>query len=105
MPKRKRNEVAGTSLWMVIIYLVSSFFSALIFSILFRRARRQGRGGVGWLLLALLAAGVFGTISYSLVFTSGPGHDAGWYYLGYSTLVANGVALLILFLSFFIKPR
>jgi hypothetical protein len=56
-------------------------------------------------LLALLAAGVFGTISYSLVFTSGPGHDAGWYYLGYSTLVANGVALLILFLSFFIKPR
>jgi hypothetical protein len=56
-------------------------------------------------LLALLAVGVFGTISYSLVFTSGPGHDAGWYYLGYSTLVANGVALLILFLSFFIKPR
>ncbi len=104
MAKRKRNEVAATSLWMVIIYLVSSFFSALIFSI-FRRARRQGRGGVGWLLLALLAAGVFGTISYSLVFTSSPGHDAGWYYLGLSTLAANGVALLILFLSFLIKPR
>jgi ABC-type transport system involved in multi-copper enzyme maturation permease subunit len=103
MPKRKRNEVAGTSLWMVIIYLVSSFFSALIFSILFRRARRQGRGGVGWLLLALLAAGVFGTISYSLVHTSSPAHDAGWYYLGLSTLVANGLALLILFLALFFK--
>lgn len=100
---RYQNEVSGTSLWMVILYLLSSFFSALIFSILFLKARGKGRGGIGWLLLTLLAAGVFGTISYSLVFTSGPGNDAGWFYLGLSTLLANGVALLILFLSMFIK--
>jgi hypothetical protein len=98
-----KNEVAGTSLWMVILYLLGSFFSALIFSVLFWRARGQGRAGIGWVLLTLVAAGVFGTISYSLVHTSSPTHDAGWYYLGLSTLVANGLALLILFLALFLK--
>ena len=90
---------------MVFLYLLSSFFSALIFSILYMKARGQGRGGIGWLLLTILAAGVFGTIGYSLVFTSAPSHDAGWYYMGLSTVVANGAALVILFLSLFIKAR
>jgi len=90
---------------MVFLYLLFSFFSALLFSILLWRARGKGRAGIGWIVLTLLAAGVFGTISYSLVITSSPGHDAGWYYLGLSALVANGVALLILILSLFIKRR
>lgn len=102
---RHRNEVAGTSLWIVLLYLASSFFAALVFSILFARARGQGRAGIGWVLLTLLCAGVFGTISYSLFVTSSPAHDLGWYYLGLSTLVANGLALLILFLALFFKRR
>ncbi len=96
---RYKNEVAGTSLWIVLLYLASSFFAALVFSILFARARGQGRAGIGWVLLTLLCAGVFGTIGYSLLVTSSPAHDAGWYYLGLATLVANGLALVILMLN------
>jgi len=98
-----RNEMAGTSLWIVLLYLLSSLLSALLFSILFWRARGQGRAGIGWVLLTLVAAGVFGTISYSLFTTSSPAHDAGWYYLGLSTLAANGLALLILVLALFAR--
>lgn len=98
---RHRNEMAGTSLWIVLLYLVSSFLSALLFSILLWRARGQGRAGIGWMLLTLVAAGVFGTIAYSLVINSSSTHDAGWYYLGLATLVANALALLILVLALF----
>jgi hypothetical protein len=100
---RHRNQVAGTSLWIVVLYLVSSFFSALLFGVLFWRARGQGRAGIGWMLLTVVAAGVFGTISYSLFTTSSPAHDAGWYYLGLCTLVANGLALLVLLLALFVR--
>jgi CHASE2 domain-containing sensor protein len=101
--ERERQKVAGTSRWMVFLYLLFSFFSALLFSILLWRARDKGRAGIGWIVLTLLASGMFGTISYSLVHTSSPAHDAGWYYLGLSALVANGLALLILFLALFLK--
>jgi hypothetical protein len=81
---------------MVILYLVSSFLSALIFSVLAVRARNNGGSGAVWIVLSVLAAIFFGTIAYSLVITSSPTHDRGWYYMGATTLVSNLLALVIL---------
>jgi hypothetical protein len=97
------NSTPNTSLRIVIIYLLSSFFAGLLFSILALRSRKNGNSGIGWIFLSICCITFFGAISYSLFKTSSPNHDAFWYYLGIITLVANGMALLISFFTVFSK--
>lgn len=103
MTNSKANTTPNASLKILIIYLLSSFFSALLFSVLAVRARKKGNTGFGWVFLSLCCIALFGIIGYSLVKTSSPSHDAGYYYLGISTLFANALALFISFLTLFIK--
>jgi uncharacterized membrane protein HdeD (DUF308 family) len=100
--KNKESEgSAGFSLAFVLLYLLSSFFASLLFSCLMFRSRSNGNGGWGWMILSLICAFVFGYISLAFVETCSPTQDAGWYYLGYSTLIANGFSMLILLLAIF----
>lgn len=99
----KQNK--NYSLLTAILYLVFSFLGGLTFSILALRAKRNNNTVFWWFILALIFIGFFGVLSFSLVFTSGPGKDAGWYYLGLSTLFANGIALLILIVTLFTKSN
>lgn len=103
MTNSKTNAASNESLKMLSIYLASSFFSGLLFSILAVRARKKGNSGFGWVFLSICCIAFFGVIAYSLVKTSSPSHDVAYYYLGISTLFANGLALFISFLTFFIK--
>lgn len=93
------------SLQIVLLYLVLSFFGGLAFSILALRAKKNNNTVIGWFILAILFIGFFGLISYSLVFTSGPEKDAGWYYLGIATLAANTLATFILFITLLTKTN
>jgi uncharacterized BrkB/YihY/UPF0761 family membrane protein len=104
MSKSKHAEASGSgALTLALFYLVSSYFAALIFSILFRRARANGRWGIGWALLCLICIAIFGYLSMAYVATSSPTHDAFWYYLGWSSLCANGLAAFIFLISIFKK--
>ena len=103
MTRKNTDNTSSTSLAMVVIYLISSFFAGLIFSILAFRSRKNGRSGIGWIILSLLCISIFGFISYSLIYTSSPHKDAGWYWLGISTLIANGIAVLVVLKSFFVQ--
>lgn len=99
----KTKQPKDYSITMVILYLIFSFLGGLTFSILALRAKRKNKTVFWWFLLALIFIGVFVILSYSFVLTSGPNKDAGWYYLGLSTLVANGIATFILFATLFTK--
>jgi peptidoglycan/LPS O-acetylase OafA/YrhL len=99
--RTKQNK--DYSLAMVILYLIFSFLGGLTFSILALRAKRNNKTVFWWFLLALIFIGLFGVLSYSFVITSGPAKDPGWYYLGLSTLVANGIAVFILLVTLFTK--
>jgi hypothetical protein len=102
MKKTTTNSSNG-SLKFLILYLLSSFFAALLFSLLVIRARKKGNYGIGWFLLALMCIALFGFIGELFVKTSSPTHDAGYYYLGQGTLLANGIACFLLICSFFVK--
>jgi hypothetical protein len=100
-PKQKNKDY---SLLIVILYLLLSFFGGLTFSILALRAKKNNNTVFWWFLLALVFIGIFGLISYSLVITSSAKKDAGWYYLGISTIIANCLACLILIVTLIKKP-
>jgi hypothetical protein len=91
------------SIKLILIYLLSSFFGGLLFSILTYRSRKKGNTGFGWIILSLVFIVIFSYISFALYKTSSSNHDAFWYYLGLSTLAANSVALFILLISFFLN--
>lgn len=101
--KQSSANSSNGSLKFLLGYLFLSFFAALAFSLLVVRARKTGKIGIGWFILSLICMGTFGLLGSAFVQTSSPTHDAGYYYLGWSTLVANGLAGLILILSFLIK--
>ncbi len=101
--EKQVNAGGGSPATLAIVYLLSSFFSSLVFSILAYRSRKRGNSGIGWIILSLLCMGFFGVIAYSLIMTSGPAKDAGWYYLGLATMASNGCSLLEMILSFTIK--
>jgi drug/metabolite transporter (DMT)-like permease len=101
--KNKRVQSENGSLRFLIWYLLFSFFLGLVFSIFALRARNRGKYGFGWMFLSLLSCAFFGTIAFSLLKTSSPMHDAGWYYLGASTLITNGIAVFILVITLFKK--
>jgi hypothetical protein len=100
MKARKPSNASGSfSLKLAFVYLLFSFLASLAFSILAFKRRSKGKGGWGWIILSLICAVLFGTISYSLVITSSPALDSGWYYLGMSTLCANVLSVLVLLIS------
>lgn len=93
-----------TSMIMLLGYLISSVFAGLIFSFLAMRSKMNGGSGFGWGILSLLCIVFFGYIGYGLFRTSSPSVDSFWYYFGIVTLMANSLALFIVFLAIF-KPR
>jgi hypothetical protein len=93
------SSLSHFSLKFILFYLLSSFFGALIFSILAYKSRTNGNGGWGWIVLSVIFAAVFGSISYALISTSSPNHDSAWYYLGLSAITANAIAVIILLIS------
>jgi len=98
MVKRRKKGDASMSggATFIFLYLLLSIFSALVFSILFRRSINKGNGGIGWLLLTVVSAFFYGVIAVAFIKTSSPNKDAGYFWLGCITLLANAVALLLL---------
>jgi len=96
MVRRNNTNDSHTSWIIVLLYLILSIFAALIFSILYRRSINKGKKGTIWIVLSLLCALFYGTIALSLVVTSTPTVDAGYFWLGIITMVANSLAILLL---------
>jgi hypothetical protein len=97
MVKSKNEVVGNTSLAILLLYLFLSILSSLLFCIFYFRAVNKGNAGIGWFILTLVCAIFYGVIAYSLVVTSSPSKDAGYYYLGVFTIFTNSLALLLLF--------
>jgi hypothetical protein len=66
---------------------------------LYRRSINNGNSGIGWLLLTGLSVLFYGIIAVSLVKTSSPNHDAGYYWLGVITICSNTLAIILLILK------
>jgi hypothetical protein len=96
MVRRNNTNDSRTSWIIVLLYLFLSIFAALIFSILYRRSVNKGNKGIIWIVLSVLCALFYGTIAFSLVVTSTPTVDAGYFWLGIITMVANSLAILLL---------
>ena len=96
MVNQKANNQSRTSWTIVLLYLFLSFFAALVFSVLYRRSVNKGNKGIVWIVFAVLCALFYGTIALSLVVTSSPNVDAGYYWLGIIPLVSNSLALLLI---------
>ena len=96
MVNQKANNQSRTSWTIVLLYLFLSFFVALVFSVLYRRSVNKVNKGIVWIVFAVLCALFYGTIALSLVVTSSPNVDAGYYWLGIITLVSNSLALLLI---------
>jgi|688.fasta_scaffold837221_2 hypothetical protein len=99
----KTNTSTNGSLKFVFLYLLLSFFAGLAFSILAYRTRKKGKYGFGWMFLALCCILFFGILAFSLLKTSSVKVDVGWYYLGLSTLISNGIAILLIIITLFTK--
>jgi|GEM_PF-6096504 len=96
MVSQKTSNQSQTSWIIVLLYLFLSIFAALVFSILYRRSINKGKKGILWIVFAVLCALFYGTIALSLVVTSSPNVDAGYFWLGIVTLVSNALALILI---------
>jgi hypothetical protein len=92
----KDKNGSNISLIILIVYLVSSIFAGLIFSVLSLRNKSMGGSGIGFGILSVICIAAFGYMGYGFYVTSSPNHDTFYYYLGIVTLIANGLATLIL---------
>ena len=101
MVKHTKFSQGRSSARIVLVYLVLSIFSALVFSVLYWRAVNKDGKGILWFLLTVVCAALYGTIGYSFILTSSPTVDAGYFYLGFTTLISNGLAVLVLFFRYF----
>ena len=103
MVKRNTNSTAkgSDSALVLLLYLALSIFSALVFSVLYRRAITNGNSGIVWLVLCLISVVFYGIIAWSMVVTSSPDSDAAYFWLGIITLFSNGTALLLLIAKIF----
>lgn len=101
MTDSSSKGTSKTSMIMLLGYLISSVFAGLIFSFLAMRSKSNGGSGIGWGILSLLCIGFFGYLGYGLFRTSSPSVDSFWYYFGIVTLMANSLALFIVFLAIF----
>jgi zinc transporter ZupT len=99
MSNKQGHGTSQTSLIILLGYIISSIFAGLIFSILAMRAKSNGGSGLGWGLLSLFCIAFFGYMGYAVYFTSSPSVDSFWYYLGMTSLIANALAAVILFLT------
>jgi hypothetical protein len=96
MVRRKNINDSHTSWITVLLYLFLSIFAALVFSILYRRSVNRGNNGIIWIVLSVLCALFYGIIAFSLVATSTPSIDAGYFWLGIITMITNSLAILLL---------
>jgi len=92
---------SGSPVLLLFVYLISSFFSGLLFSIFAYRAKSRNRNSFWWGLLSLICIAVFSVLSFSLFRTSSPNHDAVYFYIGFGSLITNAMALLILLITVF----
>ena len=99
MNNKQDNGTSKTSFILLVGYLLSSIFAALIFSRLAMKAKSNGGSGIGWGILSLICIAFFSYIGYALIVTSSPTVDSFWYYLGITSLIANALAALILLLT------
>jgi len=100
---RIRKGDNGNPMLLLVIYLLSSFISGLVFAILALRAKKRGDTAFWWFLLSIICIGLFSFISYSLVYTSSTSKDVFYFYLGLSTLATNAIAVLVLIRAFVVK--
>lgn len=104
MKKEKHaTSSTGSPLLLLALYLVSSFFGALIFSVLALKAKKKGKTIFWWYLLAIIFIAIFSILSYSLMATSSPSNDAPYFYVGTVGLTSNLIALLVLIYVLTIK--
>jgi hypothetical protein len=96
MVRHKNTNESRTSWIIVLLYLFLSIFSALILSIRYRRSVNEGNKGIIWVVMSVICALFYGTMSLSLVVTSTPTIDAGYFWLGVITLAANSLAILLI---------
>ena len=96
MVRRKNTNESRTSWIIVLLYLFLSVFTALIFSILYRRSVNEGNKGIVWIVMSIICALFYGTMALSLVVTSTPTIDAGYFWLGVITLASNSLAILLI---------
>lgn len=95
MVRRPANNPTKGSLGLLLLYLFLSIFSALIFSILYRRSINKGNKGKAWVVLTIICALFYGTLALSLIRTSSPTVDANYYWLGVITLITNFLAIIL----------
>ncbi|MBM3186724.1 MAG: hypothetical protein FJZ67_10525 [Bacteroidetes bacterium] len=90
-----------TSMIMLIVYLLSSVFAGLLFSLMAIKAKASGGSAIGWGILSFICIGIFGYMGYGFLLTSSPTSDSFWYYFGIISIISNALALLILILTLF----
>lgn len=99
MKNSEHSQQSKTSLWIIVLYLISSVFAGLIFSLLALNAKSKGNLTIVWFLLSLLCVAGFGYLGLGFYKTSSATIDPFYYYLGLTTLVSNGLALFFLVLT------
>jgi hypothetical protein len=99
MKNSESKQLFRSSFLIIILYLLCSLFSGLIFSIITIRAKKQNKLIVGWFLLSIISIVLFGYLGLALFKTSSPLIDPFYYYLGILTLVLNSIAVLVLFFA------
>jgi hypothetical protein len=101
MSKNHPSTDKNSPLLFLFIYLIFSFFTGLIFSILSLRAKNRGKTYGWWWILSLICICCFSFIGYIFLSTSTPAFDPVYYYLGMSTLSTNLLAFIILIITLF----
>jgi len=101
--KHTHIEADGIAMWNTLPYILSSFFSGLVFAIVALIAKKKGKIYIWKLLLSIICIILFSILSYSLVYTSSPKKDAFYFYLGLSSLISNVIAVFVLIRTFLVK--
>ncbi len=95
MVRNKKDDLSKGSSIIILVYLISSFFGALIFSIIANRAKSKGKKYIVWLILSFVFMILFGILSYALFKTSSTEKDALYYWIGLGSLVTNSISLIL----------
>ncbi len=105
---KKENQItagSGSPIFLLLLYLFSSFFSGLLFSILALRAKSRNKTSFWWGLLSLICIVFFSVLSFSLFKTSSPNKDVVYYYVGLGSLITNSIAIALLILTIFTNNK
>jgi hypothetical protein len=105
---KKENQISagsGSPIFLFLLYLFSSFFSGLLFSILALRAKSRNKTSFWWGLLSLICIVFFSVLSFSLFKTSSPIKDVVYYYVGLGSLITNSIAIVLLLITIFTNNK